>query len=151
MPGRQVECRGADAAAVEHSAIYAKCDDEVITHKMGVTDDPLQKFKGFVDLEKRSIDPVAMVGANLKIAEKAAILALEPCQPSENYLREKKKQIGDRIRKCSQQVFFHADGKRSQWVSYSTTKDSLFCVPCVLFNDGLRTQSNNFTSIGFSG
>ena len=97
MPGRQVECRGADAAAVEHSAIYAKCDDEVITHKMGVTDDPLQKFKGFVDLEKRSIDPVAVVGASLKIAEKAAILALEPCQPSENYLREKKKQIGDRI------------------------------------------------------
>ena len=47
-------------------------------------------------------------------------------------------------------MFFHADGERRRWVSYSTTKDTLFCVPCLFFNDGLRTQSNNFTSISFS-
>ena len=68
-----------------------------------------------------------MVGASLKIAEKAAILALEPCQPSENYLREKKKQIDDRIRKCSQQVIFvghkkHTTGSHAlrHTISYSS-------------------------------
>ena len=61
---RHAENQKNEAAAVENSAIYAKCDDEVITHEIGVTDDPLQKFKGFVDLEKRTIDPVAMVGAS---------------------------------------------------------------------------------------
>ena len=36
---RHAENQKNEAVAVENSAIYAKCDDEVITHEMGVTDD----------------------------------------------------------------------------------------------------------------
>ena len=36
---RHAENQKNEAAAVENSAIYAKCDGEVITHEIGVTDD----------------------------------------------------------------------------------------------------------------
>ena len=36
---RHAENQKNEAVAVENSAIYAKCDDEVITHEIGVTDD----------------------------------------------------------------------------------------------------------------
>ena len=36
---RHAENQKNEAAALENSAIYVKCDDEVITHEIGVTDD----------------------------------------------------------------------------------------------------------------
>ena len=54
------------------------------------------------------------------------------------------------------QVFCHADGTKRQWVSYSPSKDALFCVPCILFSyaalRGQHLRPNQgiaFTPVGF--
>jgi hypothetical protein len=86
-----------------------------------------------------------------------AICKNEPCQPPESVLSERKKKIGERNRYCSQAVFFHEDQTRRKWLSYSLSKDCLFCLPCLLFSDeclrGENTrhnQGNAFTNAGYS-
>ena len=63
----------------------------------------------------------------------------------------------DKYRYCPQKVFFHPDNTKRQWVSYSQSKNVLFCIPCILFTDASLsgehqrvTQGNAFTMNGYS-
>ena len=91
------------------------------------------------------------------IEDKEKLCKNEPCQPPESILSERKKKIGEHNRYCSQVVFFHEDQTRCKWLSYSLSKDCLFCLPCLLFSDeclrGENTrhnQGNAFTNAGYS-
>ena len=102
-------------------------------------------------------DPALLVGMKFSIEEKEKLCKNEPCQPPESVLCERKKKIGERNRYCSQAVFFHEDQTRRKWLSYSLSKDCLFCLPCLLFSDeSLRgenvrhNQGNAFTKAGYS-
>ncbi|XP_046844763.1 uncharacterized protein LOC124438631 [Xenia sp. Carnegie-2017] len=53
--------------------------------------------------------------------------------------------------------FFHDNGTRRKWISYSLSEDSLFCIPCILFTDGTSrgeyirsNQGKAFANIAFS-
>ena len=78
-------------------------------------------------------DPALLVGMKFSIEEKEKLCKNEPCQPPESVLCERKKKIGERNRYCSQAVFFHEDQTKRKWLSYSLSKDCLFCLPCLLF------------------
>jgi hypothetical protein len=102
-------------------------------------------------------DPALLVGMKFGIEDKEKLCKNEPCQPPESILSERKKKIGERNRYCSQAVFFHEDQTRRKWLSYSLSKDCLFCLPCLLFSDeclrGENTrhnQGNAFTNAGYS-
>ena len=92
------------------------------------------------------------------IHEKEHIIKLGLCQPSKSDLMAAKVKCGaDKYRYCSQKVFFHPDNTKRQWVSYSQSKNALFCIPCLLFTDAsLRgehqrlKQGNAFTMNGYS-
>ena len=72
---------------------------------------------------------------------------MEPCQPSDNVLKSRKKQIGSNMRHCTQKAFFHDNGVRRKWISYSLSSDAVFCVPCLLFTD--ETSQHNTTGTAF--
>ena len=102
-------------------------------------------------------DPALLVGMKFSIEEKEKLCKNEPCQPPESVLCERKKKIGERNRYCSQAVFFHEDQTRRKWLSYSLSKDCLFCLPCLLFSDEClrgenvrHNQGNAFTKAGYS-
>ena len=102
-------------------------------------------------------DPALLVGVKFSIEEKEKLCKSEPCQPPESVLSERKKKIGERNQYCSQAVFFHEDQTRRKWLSYSLSKDCLFCLPCLLFSDeclrgeNMRlNQGNAFTKAGYS-
>ena len=105
-----------------------------------------------------TIDPLRLVGQKLSLLEKEHIIKLGPCQPSKSDLMATKVKCGaDKYRYCSQKVFFHPDNTKRQWVSYSQSKNALFCIPCLLFTDAsLRgehqrvKQGNAFTMNGYS-
>ena len=91
------------------------------------------------------------------IEEKEKICKNEPCQPPGSVLCERKKKIGEHNRYCSQAVLFHEDQTRCKWLSYSLSKDCLFCLPCLLCSDEClrgenvcRNQGNTFTKAGYS-
>ena len=103
-----------------------------------------------------TIDPASLSTKKLSIDDKEMILKLKPCQPSQNFLSKRKMFRGKTQRCCTQQAFFHNSELRRQWVSYSLSKNALFCIPCILFSDAtLRgenrrlTQGNAFTHEGF--
>ena len=102
-------------------------------------------------------DPALLVGMKFSIEKKEKLCKNEPCQPPESVLCERKKKIGERNRYCSQAVFFHEDQTRRKWLSYSLSKDCLFCLPCLLFSDEClrgenvrHNQGNAFTKAGYS-
>ena len=102
-------------------------------------------------------DPALLVCMKFSIEEKEKLFKSEPCQPPESILSERKKKIGERNRYCLQAVFFHEDQKRRKWLSYSRSKDCLFCLPCLLFSDEClrdenmrHNQGNAFTKAGYS-
>ena len=73
------------------------------------------------------------------------------------YGRRNKKNIGECNRYFSQAVFFHEDQTKRKWLSYSLSKDCLFCLPCLLFSDEClrgenvrHNQGNAFTKAGYS-
>ncbi|CAB4011234.1 zinc finger MYM-type 1-like [Paramuricea clavata] len=80
-------------------------------------------------------DPALLVSTKFGIEDKEKLCKNEPCQPPESVLSQKKKKIGERNRYCSQAVFFHEDQTRRKWLSYSLSKDCLFCLPFLLFSD----------------
>ena len=103
-----------------------------------------------------TIDPAFLSTIKLSIDDKEMILKLKPCPPPQNILRKRKSFHGKTQRCCTQQAFFHNSELRRQWVSYSLSKDALFCIPCILFSDAtLRgehrrlTQGNAFMDEGF--
>ena len=79
--------------------------------------------------ENATNDPALLVGMKFSIEEKEKLCKNEPCQPPESVLCERKKKIGERNRYCSQAVVFHEDQTRRKWLSYSLSKDCLFCLP----------------------
>ena len=104
-----------------------------------------------------SFDAFSLVRERLSSDEKYRLLEMEPCQPPSTYLVERKKLCKSVLRCCSQSVFFHEDNSRRKWITYSKSKDALFCIPCLLFSDSAsrgenqRTnQGNSFTCAGFS-
>ena len=110
-----------------------------------------------VDEVNRTFDPASLVGLKLRTEDKEQLIKMDPCQPGQSTLKLRKKKFGQRSRYCSQQVFFHDDGTRRKWISYSLSTDSLFCIPCLLFTDPLSqgelaraNQGNAFTVGGFS-
>ena len=110
-----------------------------------------------VDEVSGTLDHVSLVGLKLSTEEKEKLIKMEPCQPSQQILKLRRKQFGEHSRYCSQQIFFHDDDTRRKWISYSLSTDSLFCMPCLLFTNVLsqgelaRTnQGNAFTFAGFS-
>ena len=110
-----------------------------------------------IDDVSGTFDPASLVGLKLSIEEKEKLIRMNPCQPSQQILKLRTKQFGDRSRYCSQQVFFHDDDTRRKWISYSLSRDSLFCISCLLFTDPLSrgglaraNQGNAFTFSGFS-
>ena len=110
-----------------------------------------------IDDVSGTFDPASLVGLKLNTEEKEKLIKIEPCQPSQQALKLRKKQFGERSRYCSQQVFLHDDGTKRKWISYSLSTDSLFCIPCLLFTDLLSrgelaraNQGNAFTNAGFS-
>lgn len=109
------------------------------------------------DGENETTDPALLVGVKFSIEDKEKLCKSKPCQPPESVLSERKKKIGERNRYCSQTVFFHEDQSMRKWLSYSLSKDCLFCLPCLLFSDeclrgeNLRhNQGNAFTNAGYS-
>ena len=102
--------------------------------------------------EKNTFDPASIVGKPLSDAEKEALIRTNPCQPTEGTLKQRKSKHNDRFRYCSQSVFHNDSKTRRKWVSYSLMKDSLFCVPCLLFSSpaSVDSQGNAFTITGFS-
>ena len=81
---------------------------------------------------------------------------MNPCQPPESILSKRRRQQGDRWRFCSQKVFFYENRSRRRWLSHSLSKDSLFCLPCLLFTVAVSrgesarpNQGNAFTCSGF--
>ena len=110
-----------------------------------------------IDNVSGTFDPASLVGLKLSTEEKEKLIRMNPCQPSQQILKLRKKQFGDRSTYCSQQVFFHDDDARQKWISYSLSRDSLFCISCLLFTDSLShgelaraNQGNAFTFSGFS-
>ena len=110
-----------------------------------------------IDDVSGTFDPASLVGLKLNTEEKEKLIKMEPCQPSQQVLKLRKKQIEERSRYCSQQVFLHDDGTKRKWISHSLSTDSLFCIPCLLFTDLLSrgelaraNQGNAFTNAGFS-
>eukprot|EP00112_Aurelia_sp_Birch-Aquarium-sp1_P018848 Seg4565.5 transcript_id=Seg4565.5/GoldUCD/mRNA.D3Y31 product="Zinc finger MYM-type protein 1" protein_id=Seg4565.5/GoldUCD/D3Y31 len=110
-----------------------------------------------LDTEHNTFDPASIVGLKLKIEEKALLAQMEPCQPEESLLSSKKKQMGARLRYCSQQIFLLDRDNRRKWLSYSLTKDALYCIPCLLFTDTSSrrelkpaNQGHAFACTGFS-
>lgn len=104
-------------------------------------------------------DPASLVSGTFTSNEKALILNLGPCQPTKCVLETRKKRIGKHNRYCSQESFIRKDvsNGRRLWLSYSLSKDALFCLPCILFSDpALRgehiraAQGHAFTKEGFS-
>lgn len=73
-----------------------------------------------------TFDPASLVGLKFSTEEKEKLIKMEPCQPSQSILKLRTKQFGERSRYWSQQVFFHDDGTRRKWISYSLSTDSLF-------------------------
>ena len=88
-----------------------------------------------IDDVSGTFDPASLVGLKLNTEEKEKLIKMEPCQPSQQVLKLRKKLFGERSRYCSQQVFLHDDGTKRKWISYSLSTDSLFCIPCLLFTD----------------
>lgn len=80
---------------------------------------------------------------------------MEPCQPEESLLSSKKKQIGAELRYCSQQKFYHNRHERREWLSYSLSKDALYCISCLLFTDkysrGELKRTNQGHAIAWTG
>ncbi|KAK1382927.1 TTF-type domain-containing protein [Heracleum sosnowskyi] len=69
-----------------------------------------------------------------------------PCRP-EGYIYPTK-MIGEKPRRFNPKWFESFD-----WLEYSVKLDKVFCLPCYLFNDQVRTQvgSDAFVSEGFGG
>ena len=63
------------------------------------------------DAERHSIHPANIASVPFYLNKKAESLKQEPNQPTKRYLQSKKKQIGDRVRYCSKQVFVHDNGE----------------------------------------
>ena len=112
---------------------------------------------GIIDLfdtsAAESIDPAKLVCQKVSPEVKKKIISFGPCQPKTT----KKVLCGDRYRSCSQQVFSHPDGTKRNWISYSGSRNALFCIPCLLFSDSsLRgenqrvKQGSAFTKEGYS-
>ena len=104
-----------------------------------------------------TFDPASIVGLKLTIEEKALLAQMEPCQPEESLLSSRKKQMGTRLRYCSRQIFYHNRDDRRKWLSYSLSKDALYCIPCLLFTDTSSrgelkraSQGHAFACTGFS-
>lgn len=96
------------------------------------------------------MDPACLVGLKLSPHDKYLILKLDPCQPSESILKQRKRQIGQSERCCSQGIFDHEYSRR-RWVSYSLSEDKIFCIPCLLFTDAaLRGEHTNLCRVGSS-
>ena len=105
------------------------------------------KFGIYFDSKTGVLDPVPLLGC---VCEKHDVIKLGPCQPSKHVLNHSQKNMQ---RHCSKQVFVHPDGIRRQWISYSVSKDALYCLTCLLFSDAtLRgkhwraNQGNAFTT-----
>ena len=58
-----------------------------------------------IDDVSRTFDPASLVGLKLNTEEKEKLTKMEPCQPSQQVLKLRKKRFGERSRYCSQQVF----------------------------------------------
>ena len=106
---------------------------------------------------KEDNDPALLVGMRFSVEDKEKLCKSKPCQPPESVLSERKRKIGERNWYCSQAVFFHEDQTRCKWLSYSLSKDCLFCLPCLLFSDEClrgenvrHNQGNAFTNAGYS-
>ena len=85
----------------------------------------------YITVEKNvdTTDPATLVGLKIRIDGKDDLVRMNPCQPPESILSKRRRQQGDRSRFFSQQVFFHENKSRRRWLSYSLSKDSLFCLP----------------------
>ena len=74
------------------------------------------------------IDPAKLVKLKFSTPEKEYIIKNGPNQPDKVFLHVfplKGSHIPDIV---LQKFFYHADGTKKQWVSYSPSKDALFCV-----------------------
>lgn len=110
-----------------------------------------------IDMEHNTLDPISIVGLSLMIEEKAFLVRMEPCQPQESLLSTRKKPTGARLSYCSQQIFYDDRDDRRKWLSYSLSKDALYCIPCLLFTNASSrgelqraNQGHAFTCAGYS-
>ena len=109
-----------------------------------------------VDSSNNTFDPSSIVGLELSVDEKLFLLKMEPCHPAKDILKNRTKQQGNRMRQCSQGIFYHDDGIKRKWVSYSLSMDAVYCIPCLLFTDATSrsdnrgNQGNAFVVNGFS-
>ena len=79
------------------------------------------------------IDPAKLVKL-ISTPEKEYIIKNGPNPPDKSVLTSTRQ---PHSRHYSPQVFYYVDGTKRQWVSYSPSKDALFCVPCILFSDAV--------------
>ena len=105
-----------------------------------------------INEEQNTFDPTSIVGVALTNAEKEALIRMNPCQPTEGTFKQRKSQHSGRSRNCSQSIFQHDSRTRRRWVSYSLVKDSLFCIPCLLFSSPTSADKlgNALTNKGFN-
>ena len=86
---------------------------------------------------------------------------MQPCQPSEPILSQRRKKIRSKERCCPKRVFHRSDGdgdgSKLSWLTYSLHNDSLYCIHCILFTDKTMrgedkgaNQGNASVSTGFS-
>ena len=127
------------------------------SHSVNVVSSDIRRDRASSSSPAGFSDPALLIGKRLDISEKERIIKLGPYQPVNSVLNLKKRQFGKFKRSCSEEVFHHPDKSCRRWVSYSESKDALFCLPCILFTDAalrgenLRSnQGNSFSEEGFS-
>ena len=108
-------------------------------------------------IKEGAIDPADLVALKLGVEDKDLAIKLSCCQPTQEVLNGRKTNFGGKKRCCTQWAFFHNQDSRRNWVSYSMSKNALFCIPCLLFSDAnfrgenrRLVQGSSFTSNGFS-
>ncbi|KAK1358227.1 zinc finger MYM-type protein 1-like [Heracleum sosnowskyi] len=104
-----------------------------------------------IDLNQLSSDPhdrkrILDCHPNQRDEIRRAYILRGPCRP-EGYIYPIK-MIGEKPRRFNPKWFESFD-----WLEYSVKLDKVFCLPCYLFNDQVRTQvgSDAFVSEGFGG
>lgn len=99
-------------------------------------------------------DPAMMLCTNISRELFAYYASMEPCQPSKSQLIDCKfptRQQGDRVRSFHDKYYFKeitpGNFVKRNWLSYSPSSDSVFCIVCKLF--GLPSSKHDqFTKHG---
>ena len=96
----------------------------------------------FLDAASGTFDPAVLINLRLNVSDKELVIKAGAYQPSLHVLSRKKTSFGKNERYCSEDIFSRSDKTQRHFLSYSTSKDALYCLPCVLFSDSVLRGEN---------